>query len=324
MEQLCVETPHIHHITSMPNMSLSHYQQPYYQQSYYNNKPNIICCNCGGIGHVYARCNHPITSYGIICYRLTYDCYTNSISPEYLMVQRKDSLSYVEFMRGKYDLQNISYIIKLFNNMIEEERTKIINDDFDTLWSSLWSSSNGKNFMKEYIASKEKFEKLKAGYLIRSISSTDSNEVLLVNLDYIIASSHTYLTETEWGFPKGRRSFSDEDDKRCALREFREETGINLKNIRFIKDIKPFEEIFSGSNKVRYKHVYYIAKYSQGLNNNDSDVFLNPNNKHQVREIKDVKWFSYKDAQDKIRETNVERKELLKRVNSMILKSINQ
>ena len=277
----------------------------------------ITCCNCGGLGHVYARCNHPVTSYGVICYRMVYDHKQNIIYPEYLMVQRKDSLSYVEFIRGKYEIQNISYVMKMFSNMIEEERKNIVTKDFDTLWSGLWTMTNGKNFMKEYNNSKEKFEKLRKGYLVRS--AQNESEILFINMDYLIANTRNTLVETEWGFPKGRRNFSDEDDRRCALREFREETGMSYQNVKFIREIKPFEEIFSGSNKVRYKHVYYIAKYSP-IETNDRDKLFNPNNKHQVREIKDVRWFSYKNAQEKISPANVERREVLARLNRLLLK----
>jgi len=283
----------------------------------FKNYSNIVCCNCGGVGHVYARCNHPITSFGIICYRLVYDDKTNSLYPEYLMVQRKDSLSFVEFMRGKYELQNITYLKKLFSNMINEEREKLRQNDFETLWKGLWSISSGKNFMKEYNTSKEKFKILRDGFNLK----TENGETSFVNFNYLLDSTDTTLEETEWGFPKGRRNFSDEDDRRCALREFKEETGMNLRNIKFIREIKPFEEIFSGSNKVRYKHIYYIAKYCQLPSFMSSPQLFDPNNKHQAREIKDVKWFTYKEAQEKIMEKNIERKELLKRVNNIILKS---
>jgi 8-oxo-dGTP pyrophosphatase MutT (NUDIX family) len=109
------------------------------------------------------------------------------------------------------------------------------------------------------------------------------------------------------------------------LREFREETGINLAQIRLLREFKPLEEIFSGSNHMRYKHVYYIAKYvandSIGNTPTASSSLYDPSNKHQVREIKDVQWFCYQDAQAKINDANIERKELLKRVNSLIVKN---
>jgi 8-oxo-dGTP pyrophosphatase MutT (NUDIX family) len=279
----------------------------------------IICCNCGGVGHVYARCNHPVTSYGIICYRLTYNKSENRLVPEYLMVQRKDSLSFVEFMRGKYDVKNLEYLMKLFSNMIEEERNKIISYDFEELWKELWQDPVGKNFFREYNSSKEKFELLQKGFYLK----TEKKGLLRVSLDYIVENTTPKIEETEWGFPKGRRNFSNEDDHRCALREFKEETGIYLQNIQFVRDLKPFEEIFTGSNKVRYKHVYYIAKYSPFpfRKYNVSGEYNKALSKHQAKEIKDVKWYSYDEAQKKIREHNIERKELLKRVNSVILKS---
>lgn len=282
---------------------------------YIRHKANVVCCNCGGLGHVYARCNHPVTSYGVICYRIVYNDQENTLAPEYLMVQRKDSLSYVEFMRGKYDLQNISYMMSLFTNMTEDERQSVLREDFDTLWTTLWSS-NSKNFVKEYNQSKDKFRKLKEGYLLKTVNS----DVIQVSLTYLYQNTKSNKIETEWGFPKGRRSYSEEDDKRCALREFKEETCINMNSVRLNRDIKPFEEVFTGSNKVRYKHVYYIARFSS-FPSEAYEGFVDPENKHQAREIKDVKWFTFDEAQAKIGDNNIERRELLKRVNNLIVKS---
>jgi hypothetical protein len=87
-----------------------------------------------------------------------------------------------------------------------------------------------------------------------------------------------------------------------------------------MKDLKPFEEIFTGSNKIRYKHIYYLSKISD--NTYDDDSLFNPLNKHQAREIKDVRWFTYNDAQSKIGAHNIERKELLKRLNAVVLKYV--
>jgi NADH pyrophosphatase NudC (nudix superfamily) len=43
---------------------------------------------------------------------------------------------------------------------------------------------------------------------------------------------------------------------------------------------------------------------------------------NQSLEIKDVKWFKYNEAQSKIFIQNIERKELLKRINHAIVKNI--
>jgi len=55
-----------------------------------------FCNNCGKNGHIFQNCKHPITSIGLICFRM----YDNNI--QYLMIKRKHSLGFVEFMRGKY------------------------------------------------------------------------------------------------------------------------------------------------------------------------------------------------------------------------------
>jgi hypothetical protein len=87
---------------------------------------------------------------------------------------------------------------------------------------------------------------------------------------------------------------------------------------------KPFEEIFTGSNSVRYKHVYYVAKYIPSVYdpnwNENLTTLYDPKNKCQAKEVKDVRWFTDEDAQSKINASNVERKELLKRVHMTLSK----
>jgi len=296
----------------------SHFEQAFKYGT--RRKSLIMCANCGGLGHIYKTCNHPTISYGFICFRIAEDEETHERYPTYLMVQRKDSLSYVEFMRGKYDLENRTYVMRLFSNMTKEERDKIHhNADFDCLWKDMWckgqeEGTNGcKSFNREYGDALEKFNLIKKGYFVKN-PQTDSTT--FVNIDYYIKNTTIEYDETEWGFPKGRRNVN-ENDINCAVREFKEETGINPRHLDICADLKPLEEIFSGSNKKRYKHVYYVAR----IVSNDKDVpFEHP---PSCREIKDVKWFTYEEAQSKIRGINVERKELLKRLHQIISKSLN-
>ena len=69
----------------------------------------MYCNNCGKKGHMYKDCRLPVTSCGNIIYR------DDTEEPKVLMIQRKDSLSYIEFLRGKYDINDSKYIVKLFN-----------------------------------------------------------------------------------------------------------------------------------------------------------------------------------------------------------------
>ena len=61
----------------------------------------LICNNCGLKGHIYKDCRAPVTSYGNIIYKIV------GSRPYIVMIQRKDSLCYIEFLRGKYDIYNI-------------------------------------------------------------------------------------------------------------------------------------------------------------------------------------------------------------------------
>lgn len=226
------------------------------------------------------------------------------------MVQRKDSLCYIEFLRGKWTLQNRAYILRLFDNMTPLEKCSIKTKDFDTLWKDLWQINDCRNYVKEYTEAKCKFTQLKNGYKLR----TNETSVIDFNFDYVLENCNNDSFETEWGFAKGKRQIN-ESDSSCALREFHEETGIDLRNITMLKDFKPVEEVFTGSNKIRYKHVYYVSHWQ--LKERNAIDKLIPN-----REIRTVSWFKYHDAQVKIHENNIERKELFRRVNQYILKKI--
>jgi len=170
----------------------------------------------------------------------------------------------------------------------------------------LWACQTNKCYQKERADSEGKFNKLKKGYNYQD----NHGNVTFVLLDELIGRIPECLVESEWGFPKGRRNFL-ESDKNCAVREFREETGIKSNRIR-IKYDKPVDEVFTGTNHMRYKHVYYIAEYIPNEQYQPA--------KFQESEIKRVEWFPYKDAQHKLQSSNIEKRELLKRVNNIILR----
>ena len=86
------------------------------------------CNNCGKIGHMYNQCKMPITSIGVIVYRI------NNNNLEYLMIRRKETLGFIDFIRGKYSLQNKDYILNMFKQMTINEKELLLITDFDTLW----------------------------------------------------------------------------------------------------------------------------------------------------------------------------------------------
>jgi len=85
---------------------------------------NIYCGNCGNIGHVYRKCRFPITSCGVILYKINPEYVENKDKIDrflFLLIQRKDTLGYIEFLRGKYDEHNLGYITKLIETMTKQK-----------------------------------------------------------------------------------------------------------------------------------------------------------------------------------------------------------
>ena len=78
------------------------------------------CINCGKTGHYNYQCKLPIISIGIIPFTLDNGKY------KYLIIKRKDSLGYVDFMRGKYSLDNITGIMGMLNEMTVTERNNLL------------------------------------------------------------------------------------------------------------------------------------------------------------------------------------------------------
>ena len=120
-------------------------------------KKYMFCNNCGKQGHLYHRCKKPISSIGIIAFRKSKKDPTKF---EYLMICRKDSLGYVDFMRGKYPLFNKFYIKNIIDEMTIEEKNKLLTNNFKKLWELLWGNFIGCQYRGEEKMSNEKFTKI--------------------------------------------------------------------------------------------------------------------------------------------------------------------
>jgi len=258
---------------------------------------NNYCNNCGKSGHLYHQCKLPISSFGVIAFRI----YENQL--QYLMIRRKDTLGYIDFMRGKYSVFNKDYIINMLKQMTGEEKELLKSGDFDLLWKRIWGNFNISNqYRAEENVSREKYNSLFNGILFKN--DFYKLEDLIEESNY-----HDNWTEAEWGFPKGRRNYQ-ESDYECALREFSEETGYNAKVIKNIKNILPFEETFTGSNYKSYKHKYYLTFM-------EVENTLKTNN-FEPTEVSKMEWKSYDECMKSIRHYNLEKKRVLTNINETL------
>lgn len=228
-------------------------------------KPQL-CANCNIYGHVFKQCSKPILSVGILGFKII------NGEIQFLLVQRKDTMGYIDFLRGKYssNVRRDSILKTLLEEMTEEERFRLRSISFDKLWDDLWVNHNSRAYNNEKKAAKIKFE----------------------NLDITAMAINTVgKWETqEYCIPKGRRN-SGEDYLACAIREFREETGVTRDKINILEGNFGLSETFYGSNGIMYQHEYLLAEVASDL-----EVKIDPENILMIGEVKDIRWFNFKDA----------------------------
>jgi 8-oxo-dGTP pyrophosphatase MutT (NUDIX family) len=217
------------------------------------------------------------------------------------MIRRKDTLGFMDFMRGKYSIYNKEYLLNLLNEMTVTEKRDILEKDFDTLWIQLWSNNSGQYKSEEEI-SRDKYNALISGIMTQTETYT---------LADLVKESTTSWEEAEWGFPKGRRNHNEKDVD-CALREFTEETGYSLNKI--VENIQPFEEIFMGSNYRSYKHKYYLMFME--------NMTCNKQAPYDKSEVSKIEWKTYDECIASIRPYNLEKKRMLTNIYHCIQKYV--
>lgn len=264
---------------------------------------NMYCNNCRRKGHIHRKCPYPITSYGLITFRI------QDGKLYFLMINRRHSINYLEYIKHRfiyYNQKTNSYYCNInqakyiFEHLTikEYEKIKLSAAEGPQGFENLWKNDIFKynTFVKKYEFD-QSMKKHKQFY--KGIKSK-YNHISLCN---VMNKYKPLYTETEWGFPKGR-SIEKEDFLTCAKREWKEETGLDDACVKMINTI-PITEEYMGSNKVKYKITYYIGEYIDKDKDKDTpfkvNVGVDENNSQQCMEIRDVQWFTYEEVLRKIR-----------------------
>ena len=291
----------------------------------HKSKRKAYCNNCGRVGHVYKKCMYPIMSMGVLAFRISdpklstllrshlltfenpYKIDPSGIrqdTPEdlknfclyqdkvqVLMIQRKFSLGYLEFLRGRYNRARLSYITFLFEQMTKKEILKISKREFDPLWEEVWGPDPEKKKRDDYMRGNAHFE-----YLLKKDDE---------GLSFFISTVAPKWPIPEWGFPKGRRDHK-ESNLDCGKREFEEESDLTEVDYLIFENLTPFNEELKGTDNVKYKHIYYLSQVTS-----DKEVALNPTNPYQSQEIGNIGWFTYNESLRLIRSYHISRKRIL-------------
>ena len=300
---------------------MSCYEEEDDMMSIFGERSNIFCNNCRKYGHVFNKCKMAVVSYGVILYRHG----TRGI--EYLMICRRNTLGYIDFLRGKYTPNHKYYIINMLKQMTEEEIHDIETKPFDELWLQLWNeiakdetevtkrekvdkggSAYNNQYKIEEHSSRIKFQALSGGVYQGSEFFT------LKSLLEELKQKHILWKEPEWGFPKGRRHYQ-ESEFHCALREFTEETGMPTQHISPIYNLFPVEEMFIGSNYKAYKHKYFVMFLNENISNS-----VEPTTQPYCSEVSQQCWKTLDECLAVIRNYNVEKRVLIQNVHRAILK----
>ena len=254
-----------------------------------------VCLNCDRVGHRFRSCNKPVRSYGIIAYKQDKN---NMKNIKYLLIRRRNTIGFTDFLRGKYKTFNVidmSKVKTLIEEMTNIEKQQILNENFDTLWDTLWMNHNSGIYLNEKEKARTMFNKIDIKSLLRESTSSK-------------------YEEQEYGFPKGRKNLY-ESPVECAIREFKEETGLHDDDFRLSIFFNPVSENFIGSDKIKYSHFYYLAEIIR-----DIDISVLNNNAQYLEEVDHIGMYDYSTSYKLFRDYHVQKKFTLMKVNEWLSK----
>ncbi len=178
-------------------------------------------------------------------------CRINDEKVEVIMIKKRYTYHFMEFVSGRYKKNDDKYLTKLLSNMTYQEKILILGMKFEDMWRKIWLNSPE----EKYLASPKKGNA--PGYF-RKKAKFDScfvkdSGIRIKNLIYNGTNA-----EAPWEMPKGHRK-SHEKKTDAAIREFKEETNIAYSRYTILWHEPPVIE------KYKDEGVTYINEYFLGV-----------------------------------------------------------
>lgn len=275
------------------------------------------CINCGKVGHTRYKCFEPYTSYGVVLfdadsplqlakidkkinvrasnkgnYHLMAQLPALAERVRFLVVRKKHSYSFLEFVLGRYEPDDVQGLTSLFEHLTLPELDILENHSYDHCAQQCGIGS------LHYESSKAKFTRIKQSGLFRKLR-------LLV-----------HYTEPEWGFPKGRK-MSGEGNLQCALREFSEETDLLPDHLSVFERVLPLTENYVGTDGHNYRHIYFLAQVTK------RPTALRRTLDH-CPETSEMRWISLTEMHTYFRPYQREKRQILTELSLFILHNIKK
>lgn len=196
-------------------------------------------------------------------------------SLKFLVQQRRDTFEYADTIQGLWETND--QLRRFCTLMSNEERERSTVYVFDKLWDDIWVDKTCKTYVNGYKKAKKKYEE---------------NFNLILE---IIKTTNSSVISPPWGFPKGRKTSTKENNHECAIRETEEETRIPKSEYKIINN-HSFVETFQGTDGINYSTTYYLAEIKNMI---IPEPLYVPNcirTSTISEEVKELKWISYSEA----------------------------
>jgi len=207
-----------------------------------------------------------VMSYGVACIRRN----SNTGCYEILMIKKRNTYAFIEFVRGMYDPYKDCDLQYMFNLMSIVEKSLIHTRDFVTIWNYCNGTPTKNTERSVFTRSLKKYTTL-----------VGREDDMLLNL-----VSNTTNATLLWEIPKGRPNKNKETPIISATREFEEETGLKKEQYRILFDEGTMEYTFIDCG-VKYKYIYYLA-----IIDSNTQITYNYNNYHMLWEVSELRFMS--------------------------------